>query len=169
MPNLHLRGRHILPPSLHPFSAVARSGPRPTHASLRRKLWRGAALTPRRRGGLPILIPPLSFLPACSYCTQISPLDGFLSLSLPFLHLPVQCSSSKPLFPALSLQAELDRSRTVLFTTRNSPLSLLNPLIIICHRHLNRNLSLSLWPYDGKMRHEDRRGRKKGEGLPRLT
>ena len=151
--------RSAYPPSLPPpFLSVAWSGPRPTHASFRRKLWRGAAQTQRQAERRPShSYSPLSLLPPCRsclflLCTQISPLDGFLSLSLPpFSSSSCAVQQQQEASISSAQLAELDRSRTVLFTTRNSPLSRPNPLIIICHRHLNRNLSLS--PL-GKMRHE---------------
>ena len=111
-----------------PFLSVAWSGPRPTHASLRRKLWRGAAQTQRRGERRPShSYSPLSlsFLPPCRsclflLCTQISPLDGFLSLP-PFSSSSCAVQQQQEASISSAQLAELDRSRTVLFTTRNSP------------------------------------------------
>ena len=152
--------RSAYPPSLHPFSPSPGAGlAQPTLLFAANYGVAPPKLRDGGRGGLPILIPLfLSFLPPCLsclflLCTQISPLDGFLSLSLPpFSSSSCAVQQQQEASISSAQLAELDRSRTVLFTTRNSPsLSRPNPLIIICHRHLNRNLSLS--PL-GKMRHE---------------
>ena len=152
--------RSAYPPSLHPFSPSPGAGlAQPTLLSAANYGVAPPKLRDRRRGGLPILIPLFlspSFLHvfrACSYSAPKFPLStvSSLSLFLPFLHLPVQCNSSRrPLFLAHSLPSSIEAELCFLPPVI-PPLSRPNPLIIICHRHLNRNLSLS--PL-GKMRHE---------------
>ena len=121
--------RSAYPPSLHPFSPSPGAGlAQPTLLSAANYGVAPPKLRDGGRGGLPILIPLFLSPSSMSFVLVLTLHPNFPSRRFPLsLSLPPFSSSScaveqqQEASISSAQLAELDRSRTVLFTTRNSP------------------------------------------------